>query len=208
MNNLLALGDEREFTAFLCESVGAKLLLSDLTTSGEPHLASDALAALPATLPGPATFDDRAVRYLIFWLPLAGPIKTLADAPTPTTPIDIVARRLSNQAGGDRAKDLIDFEHTPAFVLLRSQALSPQRLAPGGYATWPLRAKTVPAEVRAAYGKAHRWFRARAVKADPFEHCPEVRHRRPKTLGPLTCWVQPEAWRMVQSGIEIWPWNA
>lgn len=207
MNNLLAPGDEREFTAFLCEVVGAKLLLSDLTTDGEPHLATNPLAALPQALPGPAYFGDPAVRYLSFWLPSAGPIRTLADAPAPTTPHDIVARRLTTDAAGDRTKDLIDFDRTPAFVLRRTQAMSPQRLAPGGYSSKPLRDTTIREEVRAAYRKAHRWIRARAVRADPFDHCPEVRHRRPKTIGPFVCWVQPEAWRMVQSGIEIWPWN-
>lgn len=207
MNDLLAPGDERELTAFLCDSVGAKLLLSDLTTNGEPHLASEPVAALPPALPGPPVFGDRAVRQLIFWLPSVGPIHTLADAPTPTTPLERIERRLTTDAAGDRTRDLIDFARTPVFALSRSQALSPQRLAPGGYAGRPLRVATVPAEVRAAYRKVHRWIRVRAVKVDPFDHCPEVRHRRPKSLGPLWCWVQPEAWRMVQSGIEIWPWN-
>jgi hypothetical protein len=207
MNNLLALDDERELAAFLCDVVGAKLLLSDLTTDGEPHLATDPLAALPRTLPTPATFGDRQVRHLSFWLPAAGPIRTLADAPTPTTPHDIVARRLTMDAAGDRTGDLIDFDRTPAFGLLRTQSMTPWRLAPGGYSGRPLRDTALPPEVRAAYRKAHRWIRARAIKVDPFDHCPEVRHRRPRTLGPLRCWVQPAAWRMVQSGIEIWPWN-
>jgi len=207
MNDLLAPGDERELTAFLCDSVGAKLLLSDLTTNGEPHLARDPVAALPPTLSGPAKFGDRAVRHLIFWLPSGGPIRTLADAPAPTTPLERVERRLTTDAARDRTRDLIDFARTPVFTLSRSHALSPQRLAPGGYAGRPLRVATVPAEVRDAYRKVHRWIRSRAVKVDPFDHCPEVRHRRPKSLGPLWCWVQPEAWRMVQSGIEIWPWN-
>ncbi|HVZ06578.1 hypothetical protein [Rhodopila sp.] len=209
MSDLLALRDEREFTAFLCGTLGAKLLLSDLTKDGEPHLACEPLAALPSALPGPAAFGDRAVRDLIFWLPLAGPLQMLADAPMPATPVDVVARRLSNEAAGDRTRDLIDLERSPILIFRRSQALSPQRLAPGGFGSRPLRvaAAAVPAEIRAAYRKAHLWLRARAVKTDPFDHCPEVQHRRPKNLGPLCCWVQPEAWRMVQFGMEIWPWN-
>lgn len=207
MNNLLAPGDERELTAFVCDVVGAKLLLSDLTSDGEPQLATDPVAALPPALPGPAYFGDPSVRYLSFWLPSAGPIRTLADAPTPTTPHDIVARRLTTDAAGGATRNLIDFDRTPVFTLLRTQAMSPQRLAPGGYASKPLRDKTILDEVRAAYRKAHRWIRGRAVRVDPFDHCPEVMHRRPKNIGPLVCWVQPEAWRMVQSGIEIWPWN-
>jgi hypothetical protein len=138
MSNLLAPSDEREFTAFLCDVVGAKLLLSDLTTDGEPQLATDPVAAVPP-VPGPAYFGSPSVYYLNFWLPSAGPIRTLADAPTPTTPHDIVARRLTADAAGDRMRNLIDFDRTPAFVLRRTTAKSPQRLAPGGYASKPLR---------------------------------------------------------------------
>lgn len=54
MGELLVPGDERDFTAFVCETLGAKLLLSDVTTGGEPRLANDPLAALPQTLPGRA----------------------------------------------------------------------------------------------------------------------------------------------------------
>lgn len=45
-------GDERDFAAFLCQSMDAKLLLSDLTTGGKPHLADEAPASLPEALPG------------------------------------------------------------------------------------------------------------------------------------------------------------
>lgn len=82
MSHLLAPGDERDLVAFLCETLGAKLLLSDLTTAGKAHLASDPLAALPEALPGPATFGDHAVWTLMFWLQTVGPIRTLADAPS------------------------------------------------------------------------------------------------------------------------------
>jgi hypothetical protein len=211
MGELLVPGDERDFAAFVCETFGAKLLLSDVTTDGEPHVANDPLAALPQTLPGPAKFGVHQVLYLMFWLPAFGPVRTLADAPPPSTPHDLVARRLTNEAAeaaGESARDLIDFTRTPAFVLRRSIAQSPRRLAPGGLGSMALPSAALPAEVRAAHGKARRWLRARAVKADPFDHCPEVRHRRPRSLGPLWCWAQPEAWRMVQSGVEIWPWNA
>jgi hypothetical protein len=108
MSHLLTPGDERDLVAFLCETLEAKLLLSDLTTAGKPHLATDALAALPEALPGPAAFGDHAVRTLIFWLPRVGPIRTLADAPPPATPPDGVARRVSIAAAGGRAVDLID----------------------------------------------------------------------------------------------------
>jgi hypothetical protein len=146
--------------------------------------------------------------YLMFWLPSFGPVRTFADAPPPSTPHDIVAQRLSSEAAeaaGESSQDLIDFARTPAFVLLRSRAHSPQRLYPGGFGVSASAA--LPPEVGAARRKAQRWLRKRAVKIDPFEHCPEVRHRRPRLLGPLWCWIQPEAWRMVQSGTEVWPWN-
>ena len=207
MSHLLAPGDERDLTAFLCETVGAKLLLSDLTTAGKPHLATDALAALPEALPGPAALGDHDVRTLIFWLPRVGPIHTLVDAPPPATPTDGVARRLSMAAAGRRAVDLIDLERTPVLILSRSKALSSQRLAPGDLAAMPLPAAALPTEIRAAYARTRRWLTARALKADPFDHCPDVRHRRPKSLGPLCCWIQPEAWRLVQAGAEIWPWS-
>jgi hypothetical protein len=67
----------------------------------------------------------------------------------------------------------------------------------------PIQAAALPAEVGAAHARTRRWLTARAVKVDPFNHCPEVQHRRPKSLGPLWCWVQPEAWRLVQAGAEI-----
>jgi hypothetical protein len=207
MSDLLAPADERDLTIFLCETLAAQLLLSDLTTGGEPRLALDALASLPEALPGPARFGDRAVRVLIFWLPWVGPIRTLADAPTPATPRDRVARYLSAQAAGDRAADLIDLERTPVLRFTRSTALSQQRLAPGSFAAMPLQTAALPAEVRAAHARTRRWLKTRAVKADPFDHCPEVQSRRPKSLGPLWCWVQPEAWRLVQAGAEIWPWS-
>jgi hypothetical protein len=207
MSHLLTPGDERDLVAFLCETLEAKLLLSDLTTAGEPHVATDALAALPEALPGPAAFGDQAVRALIFWLPRVGPIRTLADAPPSATLPDGVARRLSIAAAGGRAVDLIDLERTPVLILSRSKALSSNRLAPGELAAMPLQVAMLPPEVRAAHARARRWLTARAVKADPFDHCPEVQHRRPKSLGPLWCRIQPEAWRLVQAGAEIWPWS-
>jgi hypothetical protein len=207
MSDLLAPVDERNLTAFLCGTLGAQLLLSDLTTAGEPRLAADAVAALPDVLPGPAAFGDRAVRDLIFWLPCVGPIRTLSDAPPPNLPHDRIALRLSAQAAGDHAADLIDFERTPVLILNRSKALTARRLAPGALAAMPLRTTALPAEVRAIHARTRRWLTARAVKVDPFEHCREVQSRRPKSLGPLWCWVQPEAWRLVEAGAEIWPWS-
>jgi hypothetical protein len=207
MSHLLEPGDERDLTAFLCETLGAKLLLSDVTTAGEPHIAADALAALPQTLPGPAFVGDISVRSLVFWLPFAGPIRTMVDAPPPETPHDHVARLLSRQAAGERAPDLIDLERTPVLMLTRSKALGSNRLAPGELAAMPIRKAALPAEVRAVHSKVRRWLVARAIKVDPFDYCPEVRSRRPKSLGPLGCWVQPEAWRQVQAGAEIWPWS-
>ena len=78
MGELLVPGDEREFTAFVCETFGAKLLLSDVTTDGEPQIANDPLAALPQMLPGPAKFGVHQVLCLMFWLPAFGPVRTLA----------------------------------------------------------------------------------------------------------------------------------
>ena len=210
MSVLLAPADERDLAVFLCETLGARLLLSDVITSDGPRLAANPLAALPGALPGPAFYGDRSVRTLIFWLPSAGPVRSLADAPMPDTPHDRVARRISADAAdaaGVRVTDLIDLESTPVLRLLRSKAVSPHRLAPGAFAAMPVRAAALPAEVRAAYDKASRWLKKRAVKADPFEHCPEVQSRRPNHLGPLWCWIQPEAWRLVQAGAEVWPWN-
>jgi hypothetical protein len=211
MNDLLAPADERDLTVFLCETLGARLLLSDVITSAGPSLAANPLTALPEALPGPAFHGDRSVRSLTFWLPSAGPVRTLADAPVPDTPLDRVARRISTDAAdsaGVRVADLIDLESSPVLNLRRSTALSPHRLAPGAFYAMPVKAAALPAEVRAAYNKARRWLKKRAVKVDPFEHCPEVRSRRPNNLGPLGCWVQPEAWRLVEAGTEIWPWNA
>ena len=211
MGELLVPGDERDFTAFVCETLGAKLLLSDVTNGGEPHVASDPLSALPKTLPVQARFGFHQVLYLTFWLPSAGPVRTLADAPPPSSPHDVVARRLTDEAAeaaGESAQDLIDFTRTPMINFRRSTAQTPQRLAPGGLGAMALPSAALPAEVRVAHGKAKRWLRKRAVKTDPFQHCPEVAHRRPKNLGPLWCWIQPEAWRLVQSGTEVWPWNA
>lgn len=203
MSHLLAPGDERDLAAFLCETLGAELLLSDLATAGKPHLADDAPAALPKALPGPAAFGDRAVRTLIFWLPRVGPIRTLTDAPPPQASRDSVARHLSAAAAGSRAGDLIDLERTPVLILNRSKALSPKRLAPGRLAAMPLPTAALPPEVRAAHARACRWLTARALKVDPFDYCPEVQHRRPK----FRCWIQPEALRMVQGGAEIWPYG-
>ena len=207
MTHLLAPGDERDLTAYLCKTLGAKLLLSDVTTAGEPHVAADAVAALPPELPGPASFGDNSVRTLLFWLPFAGPIRTLVDAPSPETPLDRVAGLLSAQAAADRAPDLIDLARTPVLMLHRSKTLGANRIAPGELAAMPVRIAALPADVRAVHANTRRWLKGRAVKVDPFDHCPEIRSRRPKSLGPLQCWVQPEAWRLVQAGAEIWPWS-
>ena len=210
MSDLLAPADEKDLSIFLIETFGARLLVSDVTSHGEPRLAGDALAALPGSLPGPVFPGDRALRTLIFWLPYAGPVRTLADARTPDAPRDRVARRISADAAdaaGVRPADLVDLEKTPVLILKRSTALGPHRLAPGAFAAMPVKATALPAEVRAAYGKTQRWLRKRAIKADPFEHCAEVRSRRPDSIGALWCWVQPEAWRLVQAGAEIWPWS-
>jgi hypothetical protein len=129
------------------------------------------------------------------------------DAPPPQTPHDRVALFLSAQAAGDRAPDLIDLERTPVLMLNRSKALGSNRLAPGGLAAMPILMAALPAEVRAVHSKARRWLMAGAVKVDPFDYYAEIQSRRPKSLGPLWCWVQPEAWRVVQAGAEIWPWS-
>jgi hypothetical protein len=203
MSYLQVTDDERELTAFICGELGAKLLLTDVTVAGEANVADDPRSALPAKLPLVVKFGSVDVYTLIFWLPACGPIKTFGDAPSPQTPRDRVARRLTREAAVEKYADVIDPERTPALILHRSHWHALNRLAPGNLG----RTTTFPA-VQSAYSSAQRWLRKRGAKVDPFAHCEEARDRRPKRLGPLWVWVQPHALVLVEQGTEIWPWNA
>jgi len=208
MSYLHVTDDERELVAFLCGELGAKLLLTDITTAGEPECADDPLSALPSMLPRPAVFGSHEVRSFIFWLPAGGPVKTFRDAPPAIDARDRVARLLSQEAASERFADLIDLERTPVMTFNRSHWHAPNRLAPGTFSSRPAKSVLIPPEVRRLYSRAQRWLRSRAVKIDPFAHCAEVKDRRPKHLGPLWVWVQPHAMALVKQGVEIWPWNA
>jgi hypothetical protein len=205
VSHLLVTDDERDLAAFLCGELGAKLLLEDVATGGEPNVADDPLSALPSALPSPAIFGSKDVHSLIFWLAGVGPIKTLGNAPPATDPRDRVARRLTQDAAGARFADVIDLERTPVLTLTRSHWHAQNRLAPGNLGATTLR--TMPTAKR-LYCRALRWLKKRGVKLDPFAHCEEVRDRRPQRLGPLWVWAQPNAKTLVDEGIEIWPWNA
>ena len=50
--------DERDLAAFLCGELGAKLLLTDVATAGEPKVADDPLSALPSELPAAASYTS------------------------------------------------------------------------------------------------------------------------------------------------------
>jgi hypothetical protein len=204
VSHLLVTDDERDLAAFLCGELGAKLLLTDVATAGEPKVADDPLSALPSELPTAATYGSKEVRSLIFWLPEIGPVKTLGNAPPATNPRDRVARLLTEDAAAEQFADVLDFERTTLLTLTRSHWHAQNRLAPGNLSTL----QTISPEVKRQYSRALRWLKKRGVKMDPFAHCAEVRDRRPKRLGPLWVWAQPNAKALVELGIEIWPWNA
>jgi hypothetical protein len=204
VSHLLVTDDERDLAAFLCGELGAKLLLTDVATAGEPKVADDPLSALPSELPTAATYGRKEVRSLIFWLPEIGPVKTLGNAPQATNPRDRVARLLTEDAAAEQFADVVDFERTPVLTLTRSHWHAQNRLAPGNLSTL----QAISPEVKRQYSRALRWLKKRGVKMDPFAHCAEVRDRRPKRLGPLWVWAQPNAKALIERGIEIWPWNA
>lgn len=204
MSHLLVTDDERDLAAFLCGELGAKLLLTDVATAGEPKVADDPLSALPSELPTAATYGSKEVRSLTFWLPEIGPVKTLGNAPPATNPRDRVARLLTEDAAAEQFADVVDFERTPVLTLTRSHWHAQNRLSPGNLSTL----QAISPEVKRQYSRALRWLKKRGVKMDPFAHCAEVRDRRPKQLGPLWVWAQPNAKALVERGIEIWPWNA
>lgn len=208
MSYLQVVEDERELTVFLCEELGAKLLLSDVAPAGEPQIAKDPLAALPEELPERATFGSKEIYNLMFWLPDCGPVKTMRDAAEPTDARDRVSRLLTQDAAGEKFADVVDSECTPVLRLRRSHWQAPNRLAPGQLASMPIVSSAIPKDVKRAHAKAERWLRSRGTKTDPFAHCPEVKDRRPERLGPLWVWVQPHAMKLVERGTEIWPWNA
>lgn len=208
MSDLLVPADERELVAFLCRTLGARLLLSDIAPRGQPRLADDAVLALPAELPGRARLGNTEVSSLTFWLPDCGPIRTMRDAPEPRTAHDRVARVLARDAASDRFADVIDLERTPVLTLRRSTRMLSNRLAPGGLGSMPIGSSLIPDEVSRRHAAASRWLKRCAVKIDPFSHCPEVQTRRPQRLGLLWVWVQPHAFELVQRGLEIWPWTA
>jgi hypothetical protein len=206
MSDLLTTDDERDLVAFLCGELGAKLLLTDVAAGGEPSIAADPLAALPATLPGPAVFGSKEVRTVIFWLAACGPIKTLRDAPAPSSAKEQVARILTRDHAAGQFDDVIDLERTPVLLLSRSHWHGRNRLAPGTLGP-SASSRNLREDVKRASLMARRRLQKRGVKTDPFTHCPEVKDRRPARLGPLWVWVQPHAMALVKQGIEIWPWN-
>jgi hypothetical protein len=205
VSHLLVTDDEWDLAAFLCGELGAKLLLEDVATGGEPKVANDPLSALPSGLPSPATYGSKEVHSFIFWLADVGPVKTLGNAPPATNARDRVARHLTRDAAAGRFADVIDLERTPALTLTRSHWHAHNRLAPGNLGATML--QNLPA-VKRLHSRALRWLKKRGVKMDPFAHCGEVSDRRPERLGPLWVWAQPNAKKLVEQGIEIWPWNA
>src|SRR5256885_13560021 len=95
MSYLQVTDDERELTAFICGEFGAKLLLTDVAVAGEANLAREPRSALPAQLPAGAKFGSVDDYTLIFWLPACGSIKTVGDAPPPSTARDRLAQGLT-----------------------------------------------------------------------------------------------------------------
>jgi hypothetical protein len=210
VSHLLLPQDERELTEFLCVEVGAKLLLTDVTRAGEPTVAADPLGALPSHLPVAAIPGVRQIIELLFWLPDCGPVAAMCDAPEPRGAHSRVARLLSREAAdveGIAYENLIDLERTPVLSLIRTHWHTPARLAPGQLTSMPIPKASLPECVRVAYSRAERWLKGRGQKLDPFDHCPQVKERRPRRLGPLGVWAQPHALAQVRSGIEVWPWN-
>ncbi len=208
MSFLLVPEDESELTVYLCEELGAKLLLSDIAMEAEPQIARDPLQALPAQLPHEATPGCKEIYELLFWLPACGPIKTMRDAPEATDARDRVAQLLTRDSAANQFADVIDTQRTPVLRLRRSTKMAGNRLAPGLLGTMRIQASALPQDVRRMHAKATRWLKKRGAKTDPFLHCPEVKERRPANLRPLWVWVQPYAMELVEQGTEIWPWNA
>ncbi len=211
MSDLLIVEDERELAEFLCEEIGAKLLLSDVACDGQPSVAANPAAALPPRLAIPAKLGAQEVYDLIFWLPDCGGIKTLADAMSPADGRDRVSRSLTRDAAdaaGVDVENVIDLERTPVITLHRSTQQARNRIAPGALGSMPLPIRDIPNDVRSRYARSKHWLHQRAVKIDPFMYCPEMRERRPKHLGPRWVWVQPHAMKLVEEGTEIWPWTS
>ncbi len=208
MSFLLVPEDESELTDYLCEEMGAKLLLADIAPKAEPRIARDPLKALPSELPIEATPGCNEIYNLLFWLPSCGPVKTMRDAPEANDARDRVAQFLTRESATDQFFDVIDTRRTPVLRLRRSIRMAGNRLAPGVFGTMDTKASALPRDVRRMHAKATRWLKKRGAKVDPFLYCPEVRERRPTNLGPLWVWVQPKAMELVEQGTEIWPWNA
>lgn len=206
MSFLLAPQDERDLTAYLCNEVGARLLLSDLAPSGEAQVAEDPLRALPPELPPPPTPGSRSIYQLLFWLPEHGAIRTMRDAPEAVDPRDVVSRRLTRESS-DRYLDVIDTGRTPLLQLRRSLRISGSRLQPGALGLAALDTPELQQRAARTHAKVVRWLKRSGTRIDPFLHCPEVVDRRPSRLGPLWVWVQPHAGVLVEKGVEIWPWT-
>lgn len=207
MSFLLVPQDERDLTTYLCNEVGARLLLSDIAPSRAAQVAEDPLQALPPDLPAAATPGSRSIHDLLFWLPEHGAIRTMRDAPEAADPRDVISRRLTRESS-DRYLDVIDTTRTPLLRLRRSTRISGNRLKPGVLGLAPLDTPELQETVARTHAKVVRWLKRRGTKIDPFLHCPEVADRRPIRLGPLWVWVQPHAGVLVGKGVEIWPWSA
>lgn len=207
MNYLLTQNDELELIHFLREKLGAQMLLSDIAPGGDARIASSTFDALP-NLPKPAKYGCKDIYQYKFWLKSCGPIITLGSAPQSTHPKDRVVQFLTKEAAGDSYEHVIDFMRTPSLSLTRTTQMNSRRLAPGVFGAMPVGTKDMPSEVIERYTIAQHWLKKRGTKIDPFAHCPEVEHLRPNRLGVLWVSVQPDAMTLVESGMEIWPWNA
>jgi hypothetical protein len=200
---LLLPRDEIALVSHLCDELGLRLLLSDLTERGVPRIASRPTDAITDRLPR----SGDGASTLVFWCPALGPVKTFADASEPVDASNRVAALLTQQSAGGRYCDVVDLCRTPVIRWRRSLVRREGQLMPGSLQAMPMTIREHPPDVLKLHGKIERWIKKHAERVNPFDHCSDAPIPQPRNMNALWVWAHPHALEWVRNGGEIWPWT-
>lgn len=212
MSYLLLPDDERELVGYLVNVRGMHLLLNDVLDGDwrggrAPHLATNALEAIPRQLPGPPRQGGADVYALHFWPEDAGKLVSLGAPGRAQDATSRVGLVLSQQRAGRRWRDVIDPDRSPLIRWRRCYWRENGHLTPGLLQGMAEITRLWPPELLRTHQSVERWLRKGSERVDPFEHCddpPVVPPNRTR----FVVWAMPQAADWVRRGGRVWPWTA